>query len=106
MTEELKKFLQTYLAWTEGEETEGYEFNKEWALCESAENNGDGIEDEMRDLFVKEGLNSLFPFNKPDDNSAEGRPWYRSSEEFQEEFRKGTHHLNEKRMAWVRSHCD
>jgi len=95
----LREFLAAWLEWVESGAPESDVFERFVGLCSNLRwymrNEGaSGFDDEsevasLRDIFKSEGLDEDYPFGGPD--------------VYYEEAYDDTSHLNEQRLAWVRS---
>jgi hypothetical protein len=96
MSDHLKAFLSAYLEWVDAGAEEGKPFARRWGLCsnlidwsrtQGAEDHR-ALEDALDGLFAADGLDQCYPFGF--DESFEARE-------------RETQHLNQARIAWVRS---
>lgn len=91
---ELTAFYKAYLAWVEnGAPTDHAIFKRKYGLCSNFIDWADSETsiDELADQFEADGLNFLHPFND-------------SPEDYNRDTVSESHHLNEQRIAWVKSH--
>ena len=99
MSENLTAFLRAWLAWVEAGAPESDAFERFAGLCSNFRwymcGNGASESDRehavfyLQDIFKSEGLDEDYPFGGPD--------------VYYEEAYDDTSHLNEQRIAWVRS---
>lgn len=99
MSKLLQQFLSAWLDWVEAGACEAQPFQRGHGLCANFDSwlddnytDHDVIDDEINDLielFTSEGLSGCYPFD--------------SQESFILAHECREQHLNEKRLAWVRS---
>lgn len=95
-SELLTQFYQAYLAWVEdGAPIINPNFKRRYGLCANVCDWAPAcnLVDEMTDQFEAAELNLLYPFN---DYGAD----------YKQDSKSRTHHLNEKRIQWVRDHAN
>jgi hypothetical protein len=88
--EALHDFYIQYLKWAEDGARNSY-FKRTVGLCSNvAHHAGRGALNLMKAQFVNAGLHPEFPFNDDEDS-------------YFDDY--GNHHLNQRRMDWVRAHA-
>ena len=89
ISNELREFLKGWLAWVEDGAPESPDFKRCHGLCIQPSLRDCELVAELDELLIKTRGTHLFPFNS--DNT-----------HYWEATAKGTHHLNEGRINWVK----
>lgn len=89
ISNELREFLQGWLAWVEDGAPDSRDFNRCQGLCIQPCLRDCDLIAELDELLIKTRGTNLFPFNRDNIDYWEG-------------VDQATHHLNEDRINWVR----